>query len=294
MLSARLSPHPVTKVLPMPPSQPAWNFDGPILLVGAGKMGHAMLSGWISNGVPASSLLVQDPHPSDDVASWCEAHSVSLAASQRPPRAPAVVILAVKPQAMDEVFPVLAKQISVETVTLSIAAGKLIASYEHHLPPMTAVIRAMPNTPAAIGRGMTVLCANAHVTQEQRVLSHTLMAAVGEVGWVEDESLMDAVTAVSGSGPAYVFLLAETLAAAGVKAGLDPVLANQLARVTIAGAGELMRLSPESAASLRQNVTSPGGTTAAALDVLMANAGLGSLMDQAIAAAVNRSHALST
>lgn len=150
----------------------------------------------------------------------------------------------------------------------------------------------MPNTPAAIGRGITVLCANANATQGQRALCQLLMSAVGDVSWIEDEALMDAVTAVSGSGPAYVFLLAETLATAGVKAGLDPALAVQLARATIAGSGELIRQSPESTETLRQNVTSPGGTTAAALEVLMASDGLAPLMDRAIAAAVARGRAL--
>jgi pyrroline-5-carboxylate reductase len=274
-------------------SPPTLNLDGPILLVGAGKMGGAMLSGWLANGVPAASLLVQEPTPSPDLAAWCHANNVSLAPTQNPYRSPSVLIMAVKPQLMGEVFPPLAKHAASHTITLSIAAGKTLASFEQHLHANAPVIRAMPNTPAAIGRGMTVLCANPHVTQPQRALCHQLMAAVGEVGWVDDEALMDAVTAVSGSGPAYVFMLAEAMAQAGINAGLAPELAMQLARATIAGSGELMRQSPETAETLRKNVTSPGGTTAAALDILMANDGLTPLMIRAIAAAVARSRALS-
>ncbi|MEQ1695472.1 MAG: pyrroline-5-carboxylate reductase [Hyphomicrobiaceae bacterium] len=272
---------------------PAWNLDGPILLAGCGKMGGAMLAGWLASGIPPADVLIQEPHPSPDLANFCTEKGVSLAAIQTPARAPAVIIMAVKPQAMAEAFPALAARAAAHTIILSIAAGKTIASFEQHLPANSAVVRAMPNTPAAIGRGMTVLCPNAHVTQEQRALCERLMSAVGETGWVDDESLMDAVTAVSGSGPAYVFLLAEAMTQAGINAGLAPALATQLARATIAGSGELMRQAPEIPASThRQNVTSPGGTTAAALDVLMANDGLMPLMDRAIAAATARGKAL--
>ena len=277
----------------MKQSPPTWTLDGPLLLAGAGKMGGAMLSGWLAGGLHARDVLVQEPNPSADFVSWCGQQGVSLAAEQLPAKSPSVMVMAVKPQMMADVFPSLAKVAGPTTITLSIAAGKTIASFEKHLPSNSAVVRAMPNTPAAIGRGMTVLCANAHVTCAQRALCEQLMRAVGDVGWVADESLMDAVTAVSGSGPAYVFLLAEALANAGVKAGLDPQLAMQLARATIAGSGELMRQSPDTAATLRQNVTSPGGTTAAALAVLMANDGLGPLFDRAVAAAVARGTALS-
>ncbi len=277
----------------MPTPAPCWNLHGPLLLVGCGKMGRAMLSGWLAHGLSADAILVQEPNPSTDLVAWCHANSVSLAPVQNAVRAPSVLIMAVKPQLMGDVFPVVANHAKPDMITLSIAAGKTLASFEQHLPPNAPVVRAMPNTPAAIGRGMTVLCANPHVTQTQRALCHQLMSAVGEVGWVDDETLMDAVTAVSGSGPAYVFLLAEAMAQAGINAGLDPALATQLARATISGSGELMRQSPEPAATLRKNVTSPGGTTAAALDVLMADNGLSALMNRAIAAAVARSHALS-
>lgn len=275
----------------MPKHPESWKLDGPILLVGAGKMGGAMLAGWLKAGLPAHQILVQDP--SLEAALICGELGVTPKAEQHPASAPAVLLMAVKPQVMGDIFPAIARLAGPRTVTLSIAAGKTLASFEQHLPADPAVVRGMPNTPASIGRGMTVLCANARVTAAQRTLCEQLMSAVGEVGWVEDEALMDAVTAVSGSGPAYVFLLAEALAEAGVKAGLEPALAMQLARATIAGSGELMRQSELEAAQLRQNVTSPGGTTAAALEVLMGAGGLAPLMERAVAAAVARGKALS-
>lgn len=272
---------------------PAWNLDGPLLLVGCGKMGGAMLAGWLAAGLNPADVLIQEPNPSPDLANFCAEKGVSLAATQSLARAPAVIIMAVKPQVMADVFPPMAARAAPHTIILSIAAGKTIASFEQHLPANAAVVRAMPNTPAAIGRGITVLCPNAHVSQIQRDLCERLMSAVGETGWADDENLMDAVTAVSGSGPAYVFLLAEAMAQAGINAGLAPDLATQLARATIAGSGELMRQTPEvPAATHRQNVTSPGGTTAAALAVLMADEGLAALMDRAIAAATARGKAL--
>lgn len=279
----------------MPHISPTPHLDGPILLVGAGKMGHALIAGWIGKGViEPKGIFIYDPYLSDDEINGLNNLGISWEGPFAYCQSPSVIIMAVKPQIMDTVFPGFAREkIAPHTIVLSIAAGKTLASFEQHLPQNAPVVRAMPNTPAAIGRGMTVLCANGHVTPSQRTLCNKLMSAVGEVGWVEDEALMDAVTAVSGSGPAYVFLLAETLAAAGIKAGLDPLLAVQLARATIAGSGELMFQSLDPAATLRQNVTSPGGTTAAALEVLMANDGLAPLMDRAIAAAVTRGRALS-
>lgn len=256
-------------------------------------MGSAMLAGWLSAGLAPADVLVQDPHATPDAVALCRDRGVTLAAHHALTVPPAVIVMAVKPQLMDDVFPALAKMAGPQTVTLSIAAGKPLASFAAHLPPGAAVVRAMPNTPAAIGRGMSVLCANAHVTPGQRALCEQLMSAVGEAGWIGDEALMDAVTAISGSGPAYVFLLAEAMAAAGVNAGLEPGLAMQLARVTVAGSGELLAQSALDAATLRQNVTSPGGTTAAALAVLMADDGLPALMDKAVAAAVARGRALS-
>lgn len=271
-----------------------WNLDGPLLLVGAGKMGGAMLAGWLRSGLPASSILVQEPLPQSDVVQWCAQHGVSLEAEQAPQRPPAILVMAIKPQSMADVFPGVAKFTGPGTVTLSIAAGKTIASFAEMLPAKSAIVRGMPNTPAAIGRGITVLCANAHVYDAQRALCEQLMTAVGEVGWIDDEGLMDAVTAVSGSGPAYVFLLVEALASAGIRAGLDGELAMQLARATVVGSGALMgHFANVDAAILRKNVTSPGGTTAAALDVLLADDGLGPLMERAVAAAVARGKELS-
>lgn len=275
----------------MPQHSKSWNLDGPILLVGAGKMGGAMLAGWLKAGLARNQILIQDP--SLEAALICRDLGVAPKAEQHPDVAPVVLLMAVKPQVMGDVFPTVARLAGPKTVTLSIAAGKTLASFEQHLPPNAAVVRAMPNTPASIGRGMTVLCANAHVSAAQRALCEQLMSAVGEVGWIEEERMMDAVTAVSGSGPAYVFLLAEAMAAAGVEAGLDPALAMQLAQTTIAGSGELMRQSDLDAAALRHNVTSPGGTTEAALKVLMAPDGLTPLMERAVAAAVARGKDLS-
>ena len=280
-------------MVPMPASTPNWNLDGPLLLVGAGKMGSAMLSGWLAAGLKPQDVLVQEPHPSQDAIALCRAHHIALAPAHVPSRAPSVLVMAVKPQTMGDVFPAVAKIAGANTITLSIAAGKSIASFAQYLAPGSAVVRAMPNTPAAIGRGMTVLCANAHTTAAQSRLCEDLMRASGDIGWIDDESLMDAVTAVSGSGPAYVFLLAEAMAQAGIKAGLAPALAMELARATIAGSGELMRRSDLDAATLRQNVTSPGGTTAAALEVLMASDGLAPLMARAVEAAIARGKALS-
>ncbi len=194
---------------------------------------------------------------------------------------------------MDQVFPLLAKFAGPKTLVLSIAAGRSIASFEKHLPPGVAVVRAMPNTPAAIGRGITGAVGNAHVTATQKAACDALLRAVGEIVWVEDEALIDAVTAVSGSGPAYVFLLTECLAEAGRAAGLDASIAMQLARATVTGSGALMDASPLDAGTLRQNVTSPGGTTAAALGVLMRErGGLNDLMIEAVAAAQKRGREL--
>jgi pyrroline-5-carboxylate reductase len=178
------------------------------------------------------------------------------------------------------------------TLALSIMAGRTLGNLQAALAPGTAIVRAMPNTPAAIGRGITVACPNAQVTARQRKQATGLLAAIGSVEWVKDERLIDAVTAVSGSGPAYVFLLAEAMAQAGCAAGLPAALATKLARETVAGAGELLHRSPLDAATLRQNVTSPGGTTAAALEVLMGPAGFEALLTEAIAAATRRSREL--
>jgi pyrroline-5-carboxylate reductase len=268
--------------------------SGPILLVGAGKMGAAMLSGWLQHGVDPAAIAIQDPNLSSDAAALVRTHGLRTVTSPKDMTAPpAVIVMAVKPQVMDEVFPPLAKVAGPQTVVMSIAAGKSLASFQAHLPPKSAVVRAMPNTPAAIGEGITGAVANAHVSASQRQLCDALLKAVGDVVWLDEEDLIDALTAVSGSGPAYVFLLAETLATAGREAGLDAETAMKLARATVSGAGELLKRSPSDPATLRQNVTSPGGTTAAALSVLMRNdGGLQSLMTEAVLAAQKRSREL--
>lgn len=269
--------------------------DGPLLLAGAGKMGGAMLAGWLERGLSPSDVVVVDPSPPPEVAKLlADAGITPRAALDGLQTPPAVMIAAVKPQIMESVLPGLAGLASPRTLVVSIAAGRTIASFEKHFGAATAVVRAMPNTPAAIGRGMTVCVANSAADERQRALATDLLEAVGEVGWVDDERLMDAVTAVSGSGPAYVFLLAETLAAAGRAQGLDAALADRLARATVSGSGELLRQSAETAAQLRENVTSPGGTTAAALEVLMRDrGGLGQLLSDAVAAATKRGRELS-
>lgn len=272
----------------------ALKIDGTLLLAGAGNMGAAMLAGWLEGGLAAKQIIVQDPAPPPRAKELLDKHGIAARTTIASlPAPPAVIVVAVKPQVMDEVFPPLARLAGKGTVVLSIAAGRTIAGFEKHLPKGTAVVRSMPNTPAAIGRGITVGVANAHVTQAQRATCDALLRAVGEVAWVDDEGLIDAVTAVSGSGPAYVFYLAECLAEAGVKAGLAPGLARQLARATVAGSGELLHRSDLGADVLRQNVTSPGGTTFAALQVLMAEKdGLAKLMRDAVAAATRRSREL--
>lgn len=267
---------------------------GPIVLAGAGKMGGAMLAGWLKGGLSPSQVIVQDPGPPPEIAVWLEQNGIivhKLLADLTEP--PAVLLMAVKPQVMDEVFPPIAKLAGQDTLVLSVAAGRTIAGFEKHLPAGTAVVRSIPNTPAAIGRGITVCVPNSHVTDAQRMICDELLAAIGEVGWVEDEAMIDAATAVSGSGPAYVFLLAECLAEAGMAAGLQPELAVRLANATVSGAGELMR-QPDAPppATLRENVTSPGGTTFAALQVLMADDGLKPLMIKAVREATKRSRAL--
>lgn len=269
--------------------------EGPILLAGAGKMGGAMLAGWLEAGLDPARIMIQDPSPAPKVADMCRRHRIEIRAGlgSNGLEAPTVLVVAVKPQMMDQVFPALAAHATRETLTISIAAGRTIASFARHLPDGAAIVRAMPNTPAAIGRGITAMVANASATPRQVAIAETLLAAVGDVVVIHDEALMDAVTAVSGSGPAYVFLLVEAMAEAGVSAGLPLDVAMTLARATVAGSGALLAHSPQAAATLRQNVTSPGGTTAAALDVLMSESALTDLMKKAVAKATERSRQLS-
>jgi pyrroline-5-carboxylate reductase len=263
-----------------------------LLLVGCGKMGGALLAGWLDSGLVESCHVVE---PNREAASPFAGHaSVRFhdSALDLPEELkPEVVVLAVKPQSMDAVLPGY-RSFAADAVFLSIAAGKTIGYFERSLAPDAAIVRSMPNTPAAVRRGFTVCCPNRNVAPRQRAACDELLSAVGGVAWVEDEGLLDAVTAVSGGGPAYVFLLIETLAKAGVAAGLPEDLASAMARATVTGSGELARQSSEPASKLRENVTSPGGTTLEALRVLMASEGIQPLFDRAIAAATSRSREL--
>jgi len=264
-----------------------------LLLVGCGKMGGALLSGWLDQGIAPADIAVIEPDPAGagiarQAGLRVHADLAALPAGDRP----ATVVFAVKPQILDAVAPAFRRFAAADTLFLSIAAGKPIGFFEGALSAEAAIVRAMPNTPAAVGRGITVACANAAAGAAHRDRAGALLEAVGEVAWIEDEGLMDAVTALSGSGPAYVFLLIECLAQAGVAAGLPAGLADRLALATVAGSGELARRAAEPPARLRENVTSPGGTTAAALEVLMAPDGLRPLLDRAVAAAAARSREL--
>ena len=256
-----------------------------LVLVGAGKMGGAMAQGWLDAGLPASSLTILEPNPSSEIASLAADRGVALnpRVAASPPQ---TLVLAVKPQSLDQVAPQISQLAGERTLLLSIIAGKTIANLTARLPQARAVVRAMPNTPAAIGRGVSGAFANAHVNAQQRRWCERLLGAVGAFFWLEDEGAIDAVTAISGSGPAYVFALTEALAAAAERLGLPAELSMGLARGTVEGAAELMRReSATPPATLRQNVTSPGGTTAAALAVLQGAGGLEDLMIRAAAAA---------
>ncbi len=266
---------------------------GMVVLVGCGQMGSAMLRGWLASAAAQRFEVVE---PTGAPAALAASPRVGVHHSPDQlggDLAADAVVFAVKPQVFDEVVPAYRRFVRPGTVFMSIAAGKTIAGLARHLGD-AAIVRVMPNTPAAVGRAISVACANLQVSAPQRQLCDGLLAAIGESTWIADEALMDAVTAVSGSGPAYVFLLIETLAAAGEKAGLPADLALKLAKATVAGSGELARASFESPGKLRENVTSPGGTTRAALDVLMADKGLADLMDQAVAAATRRSRELAS
>ncbi len=266
--------------------------SGRLVLVGAGKMGGALLQGWLEQGVDPRRVVIFDPGPPEEVRALVAAHGIAHNPAMTDVADAEVVLLAVKPQMMGSVLPTIVPLGASRPVFLSVAAGTTIATFERHLGAEAAIVRAMPNTPAAVGRGITVVCPNARASETQITLCMELLAAVGDVARVDDEALIDAVTAVSGSGPAYVFLLAEAMAAAGTAVGLPADLAARLARRTVAGAGELLHQSELPAATLRQNVTSPGGTTAAALKVLMADGGLFDLMVRAVTAARDRSREL--
>jgi pyrroline-5-carboxylate reductase len=266
------------------------DFSGLIALVGAGKMGGALLEGWLRLGLDPRKLVVLEPQPLPHIAALAS-RGLRLNPDTETLRQADVVVIAIKPQAADQALAALTPHVSPSALIVSIMAGRTLRFLSTVFPRAGAMVRAMPNTPAAIGRGITVAVA-AKADARQRQLAHRLLGATGAVEWVEDENLMDAVTALSGSGPAYVFLLAEALAQAGVAVGLPANLARRLARETIAGSGELLHQSRQDAATLRQNVTSPGGTTAAALAVLMGPNGLIRLMSEAIAAATARSREL--
>ncbi len=265
-----------------------------LLLVGCGKMGSALARGWLEQGVSASDITVVEPNPESarDISTDLGVAVVAGADALSENFKPDVVVVAVKPQILDEVIAPYARFVASGALFLSIAAGKTIATFEAALGSDAHIVRAMPNTPASIGRGIAVCVANAGVNPAGRDTATALLEAVGEVAWVDDEALLDAVTAVSGSGPAYIFLLAEAMAHAGVMAGLSVELSNKLARATVAGAGEMLHQLPDPAETLRENVTSPGGTTAAALDVLMKDGAMKELMVKAIDAAARRSREL--
>ena len=268
----------------------AFTSAGPLVLVGAGKMGGALLKGWLDRGLDPGAVVVIDPSPPPDSAAWLK--SARIAAHGSPPAVAArVIVVAVKPQVIAEVLPTLRPLVGAGTIALSIAAGTTLKNLRTGLGDV-AIVRSIPNTPAQVGRGVTVAIANAAVDKAGRALVGELLAAVGDVIWVDKESLIDAATAVSGSGPAYVFHMVEALASAAVAVGFDRETAARLARATVVGAGELLHRSDLPADVLRQNVTSPKGTTAAALKVLMGRGGLTPLMKKAVAAARKRSREL--
>ncbi|SFS77383.1 pyrroline-5-carboxylate reductase [Methylobacterium sp. yr668] len=273
------------------PGAPTARMPASLVLAGAGKMGGAMLAGWLEAGLDPRRTTIIDPVPVRPIVDLCAERGIALNPSD--PEPGDVLVLGIKPQGLDTAAPGLDRLIGRDTLLVSILAGKTVADLRGRLPRARAIVRAMPNLPASIGRGATGACASSEVTPAQRAAAEALFAANGAVAWLADEAQIDAVTAVSGSGPAYVFLLAETLAEAGIAAGLEPDVARRLARATVAGAGALLDASPAEAAELRRNVTSPGGTTAAALDVLMREDGLSALMREAVAAARRRAGELS-
>lgn len=269
--------------------------DHPILLLGCGKMGSAMLSGWLDEGLKADAVHIVDPYLDNIKKDFTDLATSQLheTIETLPYKlSPSIVILAVKPQMMDEALKALSSLDLSNSLFLSIAAGKTITYFEDRLGQDSAIIRAMPNTPAAIGKGITVCCANRLASEDQVDTCTTLLSTVSVVEWIDDETLIDAVTALSGSGPAYVFYMAEAMAAGGEAIGLSPELSKKLARHTVSGAGALLEASDERTSKLRENVTSPGGTTAAALDVLMSEEGLARVVRRAMKEAKARSKEL--
>lgn len=265
--------------------------SGTLVVFGAGKMGGAMLKGAVAGGWSTNAIRVIETYPSDDLAAFCAHHAIALNAAA--PEKATILLLAVKPQALDAAISTLAPLIDESTILVSIMAGKSIADFTARLPRLQKIVRAMPNTPAAIGRGMTGAYATTTLSSIERDEVTKLLSTTGKLVWLAAEGDIDKVTAVSGSGPAYVFHMVEALAKGGESLGLPPDIAMLLARTTVEGAGELLHAEPEtSAETLRRNVTSPGGTTAAALEVLMGEKGLAKLMIEAVHAAHARAKAL--
>ena len=258
-----------------------------LALAGAGKMGGALLDGWLRLGIGGGAVSVVEPRPSPELVSTCAARGVAL--NPVSPAPAEILVVCVKPQMLAEAALGLRPLAGPRTLVVSVVAGKTIAALRAAFPDARAIVRAMPNTPAAVGRGATGLCGGPGVDAADRASVSALFEAVGVTAWVADEDAIDAVTALSGSGPAYVFHMVEAMAAAGVALGLPAETAAKFARATVEGAGALLAAEPATAPeTLRRNVTSPGGTTAAALDVLMAGDGLGALMARATAAAKAR------
>ena len=266
--------------------------DRPLLLAGCGNMGAALLQGWINAGVPANAIRIIEPSGADRAVAAGASAAQVFAEAPSDGIIPRAIVLAVKPQIIGTVTPALRPLIGPDTVVISIAAGTTLKTLAELTGGHTRLIRSMPNTPAAVGRGATVMVARAEVSAEERALTKTLLSAVGSAYEVEDEAHMDAVTALSGSGPAYVFYMIECLARAGAELGLPADLALDLARDTVAGAGELALRSREDPSTLRVQVTSPNGTTAAGLGVLMSEQGLSPLIRATLTAAADRSREL--
>jgi pyrroline-5-carboxylate reductase len=264
-----------------------------LVLFGAGKMGGAMLDGWISVGVNTSATTILDPQPSAEVHALCGRKHIPLNPPLRNVAPPDVIVLAVKPQTLEAAAPIINRLAAPETLILSILAGKRIGDLQRQVPAARAIVRAMPNLAASVRRSATVAVATGATSERQKGVAQDLLASIGSVEWLATEDLIDAVTAVSGSGPAYFFYLTECLALAGARAGLPQELAARLARATMVGAGELLAQTQLPPGKLRHDVTSPGGTTAAAMAVLADEAGLSRLMEKAVAAAKQRAHELS-
>lgn len=278
-------------VLDNPPPDVA--LPASLVLVGAGKMGGALLDGWLRSGLDPLRITIVEPHPSPTIERTAAERGIALTAAPDGIGAPQALVLAVKPQLLDEAAPALERLAGADTLVLSILAGKTLDNLAGRFPRARAIVRAMPNLPASIGRGITGAAASQPIDAAQKATATALLSGTGDVEWLDDEALIDAVTGVSGSGPAYVFYLVEALAEAGVAAGLPAALAQRLARATVTGAGALLDESPLTAAELREAVTSKGGTTAAALAVLGGVNGIGPILTSAVAAARRRAAELS-